>query len=48
MLMRDGALVATGRPSDVLTAEALHAVYGVVVSIERLASGQTVCAPGYG
>jgi iron complex transport system ATP-binding protein len=48
MLMRDGALVATGRPSEVLTAEALHAVYGVAVSIERLASGQTVCAPGYG
>jgi len=47
VLMRDGVLVARGRPGEVLTAEALHAVYGVPVTIERLASGQTVCAPGY-
>ncbi|MEW5964627.1 MAG: ABC transporter ATP-binding protein [Pseudomonadota bacterium] len=43
--LHDGRLVATGSPADVLTAERLESVYGVKVSIERLANGQTVCAP---
>lgn len=46
-LMRDGAIVASGAPAAVLTANSLRAVYGVDVSIERIGSGQTVCAPRY-
>lgn len=46
-LMRDGAIVASGAPADVLTTDSLRAVYGVEVSIERIADGQTVCAPRY-
>ena len=46
-LMRDGGIVAKGAPADVLTAERLEAVYGVKVTIERLAGGQTICAPRY-
>ena len=37
----------TARPKTVLTAPRLEAVYGVPVVVERLASGQTVCAPDY-
>lgn len=44
-LMRDGAIVASGVPSEVLTADRLEAVYGVQVTIERLTTGQTVCVP---
>ena len=43
-----GRLVATGTPSEVLTAARLEAVYGIRVNVERLASGQTVCAPDLG
>jgi hypothetical protein len=32
----------------VLTPARLEAVYGVPVSVERLASGHTVCAPDLG
>jgi iron complex transport system ATP-binding protein len=46
-LMRDGVIMATGTPAEVLTADALERVYGVRVTIERLASGQTVCAPSF-
>ncbi len=46
-LMQDGVIVAQGTPSEVLTAERLKAVYGVDVTVERLAGGQTVCAPVY-
>lgn len=46
-LMRDGVIVAMGTPGDVLNRDRLEAVYGVGVSIETLASGQTVCAPRY-
>lgn len=46
-LMRDGELIAIGPPHDVLTAERLHHVYGVKVTINRLADGSTVCAPVY-
>ncbi len=47
-LMRDGAIVASGSPHAVLTADRLRDVYGVEVTIERLADGRTVCAPRYG
>lgn len=46
-LMQDGVIVAQGTPSEVLTAERLKAVYGVDVTVEKLAGGQTVCAPVY-
>jgi iron complex transport system ATP-binding protein len=45
--MQDGMIVAQGTPSEVLTAARLKAVYGVDVTVERLAGGQTVCAPVY-
>ncbi|MGH6816437.1 MAG: ABC transporter ATP-binding protein [Hyphomicrobiaceae bacterium] len=48
ILMRDGETIAEGPPDRVLTADRLKTVYGVDVSIERLAGGQTVCAPFYG
>lgn len=47
-LMQDGALVALGTPAQVLTAERLEAVYGIPVTIEHVAGGQTVCVPRYG
>ena len=47
-LLHDGGLAAHGRPEVVLTAARLEAVYGVPVSIERLASGHIVCAPDLG
>jgi iron complex transport system ATP-binding protein len=40
-LLHDGGLVAHGPPETVLTAARLEAVYGVPVSVERLASGHT-------
>jgi iron complex transport system ATP-binding protein len=46
-LMRDGDIVALGVPQDVMTAERLESVYDTPVSIERLSSGQLVCAPLY-
>ena len=46
-LMQDGVIVAQGAPSEVLTPVRLKAVYGVDVTVEKLASGQTVCAPVY-
>ncbi|MES2752212.1 MAG: ABC transporter ATP-binding protein [Pseudomonadota bacterium] len=46
-LMQDGVIIAQGTPSEVLTAAHLKAVYGVDVTVERLAGGQTVCAPVY-
>ena len=47
VLMRDGAFLATGLPGRVLTADNLRAAYEVPVSVERLRSGQTICAPLY-
>lgn len=44
-LMRDGLVVASGPPLEVLTATALSSVYGVAVTVERLPSGDTVCIP---
>jgi iron complex transport system ATP-binding protein len=44
-LMQDGAIVAHGAPPDVLTSARLEAVYGIAVTVERLVSGQIVCAP---
>ena len=46
-LLDGGRLIAQGTPADVLTPERLRAVYGVSVVVERLAQGQTVCAPVY-
>jgi iron complex transport system ATP-binding protein len=44
-LMRDGILLAYGTPVETVTAETLHAMYGVTVAIERLASGNRICTP---
>jgi iron complex transport system ATP-binding protein len=43
-LMRDGMLLAYGTPNETVTAANLRAMYGVTVAIERLASGNRVCA----
>jgi len=45
LLMRDGRIIGRGPPADALTGPALTAVYGVTVTVERTASGRTVCAP---
>ncbi|MCB1519918.1 MAG: ABC transporter ATP-binding protein [Hyphomicrobiaceae bacterium] len=48
LLLHDGGLIAQGSPHDVLTPSRLRAVYGVDVSIEKLAEGATICTPDYG
>lgn len=47
-LLHEGALVAQGPPAEILEPARLEAVYGVPVTVERLASGHTVCAPDLG
>jgi iron complex transport system ATP-binding protein len=47
-LLHEGRLLDHGKPEEVLTAARLQAVYGVDVSVGRLGTGQTVCAPIYG
>jgi iron complex transport system ATP-binding protein len=47
-LLDQGRLVDQGVPHMVLTAGKLKSVYGIDVIIDRLANGQTVCAPIYG
>jgi iron complex transport system ATP-binding protein len=47
-LLHDGGLAAHGAPAAVLTPARLETVYGVPVSIERLASGHIVCAADLG
>ncbi len=47
-LMHDGKIIAAGQPAEVLTPARLLDVYGVEVTIERLADGRTVCSPLYG
>lgn len=47
ILMRDGKVVAAGVPADVLTPARLLEVYGVEVTIEKLADGRIVCIPRY-
>jgi iron complex transport system ATP-binding protein len=47
-LLHEGGLAAHGAPDAVLTPARLEAAYGVPVSVERLASGHTVCAPDLG
>jgi iron complex transport system ATP-binding protein len=46
-LIDNGRVVAQGAPPEVLTPARLASVYGVEVTIERLASGQLVCAPKF-
>ena len=46
-LMRDGQLIAHGAAADVLTPALLGEVYGIRVTMERLASGAMVCVPHY-
>lgn len=46
-LMRDGQLIAHGAAADVLTPALLAEVYGISVTMERLASGAMVCVPHY-
>ncbi|MCB1725784.1 MAG: ABC transporter ATP-binding protein [Gammaproteobacteria bacterium] len=43
LLLKDGRLLASGRPDDALSEPALSAVYGVAVRVERLSDGQRVC-----
>lgn len=43
-LMKNGAILAAGLPEEVLTPARLKSVYGVDVTIERLADGRIVCA----
>ena len=47
-LMKAGRIIASGAPADVLTGPGLSDVYGVPVSVERLASGRAVCVPSLG
>lgn len=44
-LMKAGNIIAAGAPGEVLTGSSLSEVYGVPVSVERLASGRAVCVP---
>ncbi len=46
-LMHDGTVIAEGRPGEVLTPARLRDVYGVDVTIERLADGRILCSPRY-
>ena len=46
-LLGAGRLIDQGAPLAVLTAERLKSVYGIDVTIDRLAGGRTVCAPVY-
>lgn len=45
LLMKDGRIVASGKPETVLTSATLSEVYGVSVSVERTESGRLVCLP---
>jgi iron complex transport system ATP-binding protein len=44
-LLHGGTVVVEGTPADALTPDRLGQVYGIAVTIERLADGRTVCAP---
>ena len=44
-LLHDGGVIAEGAPAAVLTPDHMQRMYGVAVTIERLADGRTVCAP---
>ena len=46
-LLDAGQLIDQGAPLAVLTADRLKSVYGIEVTIDRLAGGRTVCAPVY-
>jgi iron complex transport system ATP-binding protein len=43
-LLHGGTVIAEGMPADALTPDRLRRVYGIPVTIERLADGRTVCA----
>ncbi|WP_226575374.1 ABC transporter ATP-binding protein [Acuticoccus sediminis] len=45
LLMEGGAIAAQGPPAETLTETALSRVYGVGVTVERLADGRRVCVP---
>ena len=47
-LLHGGGVMAAGAPADVLTPDHMLRMYGVTVTIERLADGRTVCAPALG
>lgn len=44
-LMKDGGLFRFGPAEQVLTGEALSAVYGLPIAVERTPSGRMVCVP---
>lgn len=45
VLLDDGRVVASGAPREVLTPGTLSGVYGIEVSVERIADNRTVCVP---
>lgn len=45
-LMARGRSVAQGPAAEVLTSQALSAVYGIPIAVETTVSGRTVCLPG--
>jgi len=49
-MLKDGALLRSGSPEDVITSDGLEALYGVPVDVVALGSGrnQRVCVPGDG
>jgi len=46
-IIADGGLKAVGSPAEVVTAEALSAIYRTDVRVEETASGRRVCIPGW-
>lgn len=44
-LLHGGNVLAVGPPEATLTPQALSTVYGIEVTVERTASGRTVCLP---
>lgn len=47
LVLHEGTTLAQGIPEAVVTEPLLRTVYGVEVSIERLASGRRVCSPSF-
>jgi iron complex transport system ATP-binding protein len=49
VLMKQGRVVADGSPSEAVTPESLHGLYGVEVAVEFMqGAGRSICAPALG
>lgn len=49
VLMKQGHVVADGSPSEAVTPESLHGLYGVEVAVEFMqGAGRSICAPALG